>query len=222
MKFIRLLLLVVLLVCAFACIEDTIQLDNISNDIAIERQQALPLIRASFRFEDIAGHGYDSLIVQSGDTIFLYLIQDIGFHDTLKLGDMGKDIDFEYLNLYYKITSMFAVGLDLQFYLYDSVLSQNIDTIFFSRDPDHSFLEPAPVNANGLVIEDQVVPTKSFISLDQDLLYNLFHGATHLVVDATVPSTGGYVKILNYYRLDMRLGLGLKGRYITSLDSIRN
>jgi hypothetical protein len=218
MKFIRFLPLAIFIVCSVACIEDTIQLDNISNEIAYQRQQAIPLIRASFRFDDIAGHGYDSLIIQSGDTIFLYLIQDIGFHDTLRIGDLGKDINFDYINLYYQVTNMFAIGLDLNLYLYDSVLAGNIDTIRFSQEPGQLFLEPAPVNANGLVIEDQVVPTKSYISLDHDLLYNLFHGATNLVIDATVPSTGGYVKVLNYYRLDMNIGLGFKGTYVDTLN----
>jgi hypothetical protein len=219
MKFIRFLPLMVLFAGMIACFEDTIQLDNISTDFAIQHELAMPLVKADFVFDDIAGHGYDSLIVQSGDTIFLYLVEDIGFNDTLKLGKMGEKMDFDFIYLHYKIANMFPVGLDLRIYLYDSIQAHNIDTIWFSNNPDQLFIEPAPVGPDGLVLEDEVQTYAGYIEIDSTKFDNLFHVATNLVVDAIVPSTGSYVKVLNYYRLNMRLGLHFKGRYVASSDS---
>jgi hypothetical protein len=73
---------------------------------------------------------------------------------------------------------------------------------------------------NGLVIEDQVITENSFIGLDETATDNLFHKATHLVINAQVPSTGSFVKILEYYRLEIQLGVHFKGRYVASTDSI--
>jgi len=220
MKCIRYVFLTGAFIGLNACIEDTVQLDNLSTDISYERELAAPLIKTEFIFDDIAGHGYDSLIIQSGDTIFLYLVEDLGFRDTMELSEMGDEMEFEFVNLHYTITNMFPIGLDLQFYLYDSLSAQNIDTIWFSDIYGEMFLMPAPVDMNGLVIEDQVQTENSFIGLDGPVIDNLFHGATHLVINAVVPSTGSYVKILEYYRLAIQLGVHFKGQYTTSSDSI--
>jgi hypothetical protein len=220
MKCIRYLFLAGAFIGLIACIEDTVMLDNLSKDIAIERELPAPLVKTEFIFDDIAGHGYDSLIIQSGDTIFLYLVEDLGFRDTMELSEVGDEMEFEFVNLHYTITNMFPIGLDLQFYLYDSLMAQNIDTIWFSDIPGQLFLVPAPVDMNGLVIEDQVQTENSYIGLDAPVIDNLFHGATHIVINAVVPSTGSYVKILEHYRLAIQLGVHFKGQYVSSLDSI--
>jgi hypothetical protein len=220
MKYIQIFTVAIFMIVVYGCIEDTVQLDNLSSDVAIERELPAPLVKTEFIFEDIAGHGYDSLIIQSGDTIFLYLVEDLGFQDTMALGEEGEEMEFDFVNLHYTITNMFPIGLDIQFYLYDSLTAQNIDTIWFSDIPGQLFLVPAPVDMNGLVIEDQVLTENSFIGLDEPVLNNLFHEATHLVINAIVPSTGSYVKILEHYRLAIQLGVHFKGQYVTSLDSI--
>ncbi len=102
MKFIRFLPLAALLIGMAACIEDTIQINDISKDIAVERQQSLPLIKASLTFDDIAG-SYDSLMVMSGDTIYLYLNEDLSFEDTMKMTEVGENIEFDFLNIHYEV-----------------------------------------------------------------------------------------------------------------------
>jgi hypothetical protein len=221
MKFIRILPLAALLLALAACIEETIQVENLSKDIAYERQIAIPVLKAALTFEEIAGD-YDSLIIGVGDTIFLYLNQDIGFHDTMNMTEFGDAIDFELLNVHYEITNMFPVGLDMKIYLYDSVTALNIDTIWFSETPGDLFIEPAPVDENGLAIIDEVQTTNSFIALDEGIFSNLFGNTTQLILDATVPSTGGFIKVLKVDRLDMNLGIEARGRFVTSIDSLFN
>ncbi len=221
MKFLRLLPIMILLLGVISCIEDTIQVENISKDVAIERQISIPLVKTEVTFENIAG-SYDSLIIDVGDTIYLYLNQDLGFQDTMKMTDMGENIEFEFLNLHYKVTNMFPVGLDVKIFMYDSILDANLDTIWFSEVPGELFINPAPVDGNGLAIVDQVETTNSYVGLDQENFDNLFNGTTHLLVDATIPSTGGFIKVLKYHRLYMNLGIEARGRYITSLDSLFN
>lgn len=221
MKFIRFLPLAALLIGMAACIEDTIQINDISKDIAVERQQSLPLIKASLTFDDIAG-SYDSLMVMSGDTIYLYLNEDLSFEDTMKMTEVGENIEFDFLNIHYEVTNMFPIGLYAQIFLYDSLQNQNVDTIWFSENPGELFINPAPVDGNGLAIIDQVVTNNSYIGLDQDVFDNLFGNTTHLIINAVVPSTGDFIKVLREDRLNMDLGIEFRGRFITSIDSLFN
>jgi hypothetical protein len=202
-----------------ACIEDTIQVENLSDEIRIEREIAIPLIKATFLFDDLAGEDYDSIIIADQDTIKLYVVEDIGFQDTISFGDTGENMDFEFINLHNRITNMFPVGLDLNIYLYDSVTSQNIDTIFFGSTPGELFIQPAPLDSDGLVIEDEVEETYRVVELGDDIFDNLFQHTSHLIIDATVPSTAGMVKVLKYYELQLKMGLEAKGSYIVEPEN---
>jgi hypothetical protein len=122
MKLIRLFPLVILFALLTACIEDTVHLEDLSTERSYEYELPAPLVKTEFVFDDIAGHGYDSLIIQSGDTIFLYLVEDLGFMDTVELGETGDEMDFEFVNLHYTITNMFPIGLDVQFFQYGSAM----------------------------------------------------------------------------------------------------
>ena len=136
-----------------SCLKEEIDLDDLSTEVAYERSIAMPLLYGSLGIEDFTDRGYDSLLITDGDTIKLYLIIDLGFSDTLELGDLGQDWEFEYFNLHHGFTNYLPIGLKLQFYLYDSALTQNLDTIFLAP-PDSTFIKPAPVDGNGLVMED--------------------------------------------------------------------
>lgn len=217
MKLIKFLLLIFIIAGAFACIEDTIQVEDLSTEIEFEREIALPLLKGSLSFDDFAGHGYDSLIITSGDTIFLYLLENIALEDTVEKNEIN--IEFDYINLYYKITNMFPVGLDMKIYLYDSISGSNIDTVLFSNNPDSLFIQPAPSDANGLTLEDQVTTDIGSISLNENVLYNMFHVATHWVLYASIPSTGGFVKILRTNRFAIKLGVEARGTFINKKDS---
>ncbi len=217
MKLIKFIPILILIFSVIACIEDTIQLEDVSTEMNVTKELAFPAINISLQFDDIAGHGYDSLIITSGDTIFLYLLEDIRLEDTIDLGGIGENMEFVFLNLHHKITNYFPVGLDLKLYLYDDATGQNIDTIWFS-DPDELFIDPAPSDANGLAIEDQVVTDNSYVALSQNVLDNLFNETTQLVLFIEVPSTGGFVKILRTHRLNIHFGIEVRWRNTTDTN----
>lgn len=202
-----------LLTLLVSCVEERINLSDLSDEVRVEREIAAPIIRASFLFDDFAGNGADSLIINALDTIKLFNLEDIRFQDTVSLGELGEDIDFEYINLYHTVTNMFPVGLDLRLYMYDSISAQNIDTIWFSNTPGELFLQPAPLNEDELVIEEQVQEVSGVIYLDTETFDNLFENSSHLVIDAVVPSSSGFARILSHYTLNLNLGIEAKGYY---------
>lgn len=214
------MLLVALFLAFGACLKDKIDLDDLSQEVAIERSIAMPLVYGALGIEDFTDRGYDSLLIADGDTIKLYLIVDLGFNDTIPLGELGQDMEFEYLYLHHGFTNSLPIGLDVQFYLYDSTISQNLDTIILKDDPTENFIPAAQVDGNGFVIEDIVVEQRDYVSFDNRTLDYLQNEATHLIMDAVVPNTGGMVKILDYYTLDFKLGVEALGTYVTELDSI--
>jgi hypothetical protein len=221
MKKSNLLLFLALLFAFGACLKDEIDLDDLSQDVAIQRSIAMPLVYGSLDIHDFTDADYDSLIIQQdGDTIKLYLIVDLGYTDTIPLGDLGQDMEFEYLYIHHGFTNSLPIGLDVQFYLYDSTISQNLDTIFLTDDPSVDFIPAAEVDGNGLVIEDIVTEQRDYVSLEPSTLDYLQNEATHLILDAVVPSTGGLVKVLDYYSLDFKLGVEALGTLVTELDSI--
>ncbi len=220
MKKSNLLLFLALLFAFGACLKDEIDLDELSTDVAYQRSIAMPLVYGSLGIEDFTDSGYDSLLIVDGDTTKLYLIFDLGYTDTIPLGDLGQNMEFEYLYLHHGFTNSLPIGLDVQFYLYDSILAQNLDTIFLTDDPDVDFVLPAEIDGNGLVIEDLVVEQRGYKALESTTLDYLHNGATHLILDAVVPNTGGMVKILDHYALDFKLGIEALGTYTTDLDSI--
>jgi hypothetical protein len=201
-----------------ACIDETIQLNKFSDDFVLQRKMAIPLIKASFSFEDIAGRGYDSLMFINEDTVWLYLPFDLELDDTFKVSLDQEDLQVDYLHLHYKLKNMFPVGLDVYFFLYDSVQGGNIDTIFFNENHEGSFIVPAPKDENGLTITEAVTTDSSFIALDEQLMDRMFNEATHFIIFAKVPATTGFIRILKNYRLDLRFGVDAKARYSISND----
>lgn len=223
MKTSNLLLAMLLVFGLFGCIEDTVQLENLSGDVEVERQIAIPLLQASLVFENLAGDSFDDFeLLSNGDTVKLYLVDDISYEDTVEFGELGVNMDFEYIRIHHSVTNMFPVGLDLRLYLHNTEEGENVDTIWFSGTPGELFLNPAPVDADDLVIEENIETTYGTIELDAETLGNLFNDASHIVIFAEVPQSSEMVKILDRYTLDLDLGLSAKGRYVTSIDSIVN
>ena len=207
-------LFLLLIFSVIACIEDTIQLEDISTDMDVTKEIAAPAVNIFLQFDDIAGHGYDSLdFLINGDTIFLYLLEDIRYEDTLDLGvgDNSGDLELELLNLHYRITNYFPVGLDMKIYLYNDSTQQNVDTIWFSG-PDELFIDPAPNDANGITIDDQVVTDSSYVSFSDNVLDNLLKKNIRLVLYIEVPSTGGFVKIVRGNMLYIHFGIEVRWR----------
>jgi hypothetical protein len=202
-----------------ACVKEEIDLSTLSEDVGLEREIAIPLFNGSLMFEDITGGTFDSLLIDGIDTIKLFLIQDIEYEDTLSLGEFGEELDLEFLNIHNSFTNMFPVGMDVRIYLYDSLISSNIDTIYFSGDPDQLFLTPATTDNNGLVIEETVNARSNVLEFNSSTLDNLMHQATDMVLVIRLPSTNSFVKILDHYTLSLELGIEAKGYYEISSGS---
>ena len=198
-----------------ACKKDELDLDKFSKTIEIEREQALPLVQGSFSFEDIAGHGYDSLEtnISGFDTIFLYLLDNIDFSDTLTLSDFGSNLDVEFIKLYHSFTNGFPIGLDIHVYLYDSVQGAIIDSIPLNKKPDTVFLEPSTPGSDGIVDQNSVMPQIDETDLSSDLAYKLFHQANQIILNAKIPTSGDYIKVINNNALKFKFGIDAKGKY---------
>jgi hypothetical protein len=211
----------VFVVIAFAaCLKEEIDMDNLDTEVAVPRSITLPLVYGSLYFDDFTTQQYDSLIVSQGDTIWLYVVNDFNVSDTLEIGDLGENMDFEYLDLHHGFANSLPIGMRMHIILYDSIHASILDTIYLADHPDSLFIEPAEVNSEGLVIEDQVVEQIGVVSLDDQQLDLLENEATHLIFNAVVPRTGNLVKILEYYSLDFRIGMAGGGIYRTDLDSL--
>jgi hypothetical protein len=219
MKIHRLIPCLVLVIALYACVEDTIQLEDLSGDIVTEHTIVTPLVKMSLTFDDMAGDGFDSLLIQQGDTILLYLLDDISIHDTMRLTNSGRDLELDYLSLHHSIHNMFPVGIDLMLFLRDSVQQINLDTILFSGTPGTQFIESPPLDANGLTIEDEVEELHGEVEFSENDLDIMFHQATHVVIFLEVPPTDDFVKILRHYRLDLNFGIECRGRLFDALNN---
>jgi hypothetical protein len=221
MKVSRILAFLGILTLVVSCVKDEFSFDDLSKDVKLDRELAIPLVKGEFVFEDITDESWDSLYFDTlrVDTIKLYLIDGIEQTDTMPLGEQLENMSFEYLNLHHTFTNMFPVGVDVQLYLRDSIANQNIDTIYLSENPNEFLLPPAPVDEDGLVIESEVQPRTGVAALDSETLFNLTERTTHLIFFVYVPPTTGFVKILDHYLLALKIGVEAKGEYITTLDS---
>ena len=207
-----------------ACVKEEFSMEDLSKDAVIEREIAMPLIEGDMSFEDIVETASDSMIINGLDTIFLYLITDTEFEDSLSVSDIfgENDWEFDYMNLHLTFTNMFPVGLDVRIFLFDSIAGVNVDTIFFSGARDEIFLDPAPTDNNGLTIENQVQTDRNILSIPSLTLNRLTTNTTHLIFAIKVPATNGMVKILSHYNLDLHIGLEAKGRYFWVIGGEEN
>jgi len=218
MKASNILLITVVFFGFTGCLKEEIDFDNLSKDVAVEREIAMPLIYGSLQFEDFTELEYDSLLIWGDDTIRLYLVEDLGHSDTIQLGGLGEKMEINSLILHHAFTNSLPIGLEVQFYLYDSAQSRNLDTIILTDSPGELFILPAQVDANGLVMEELVDEQIGMYTVESSTLDYLQNNTTHLILDAIVPNTGGLVKILHYYTFEFRLGIEASGTYTTSLD----
>lgn len=219
MKISGILPFLAIIITIVSCVQDEFDFSDVSRDVKVERELAMPLVKGEFVFEEISDESWDSLLISEGDTIKLYIIDGIEQTDTLPLGEELENMTFDYLNLHYTFTNMFPVGIDIHLYLHDSISNQNIDTVYLSENPDEFLLPAAPVDGDGLVIEDQVQPKTGVAALDSETLFNLTDRTTYMIFSIYVPPTSGYVKILDHYLLALKIGIEAKGEYITTLDS---
>jgi len=205
-----------------SCIEDTVQLDELSRDVEMERSISIPLIKTSVSYEDIGGGGWEYTdLLPTGDTIFFYLVEDVSYQDTMDFGGFDIDLDFDYIRIHHKITNKLPLNLFFNLYLYDEEAEQTIDTIsFIEPGEDYFIFAPTEFLANGLIDEDQLETREGTVELNAGLLDNLFNNTSHIVINAEVAEQDTIVKILGHYGIDMELGFSARGRIITNLDSL--
>lgn len=66
----------ILLACISSCKRDDLDFDKLSEQIAMERQIAMPLVFGEFTVLEMSENSEDSLIVIDGDTVKLVYSQD--------------------------------------------------------------------------------------------------------------------------------------------------
>jgi hypothetical protein len=227
MKAKNLIIIGIILPGLISCIEDTVQLDELSTQIEIERSIAIPILKTSLSLEQVGADGYDSFdFLDTGDTIYYYNIEEVSLHDTSEFRGIENnsiELEFDYVNIYHSIINMLPVNLKFNLFLYNEELGTNVDTISFSQPGKEYFIvAPTAYEPNGLIIEDQLEVQTGKVSLDADLMDKLLNNTTHIVIDARIAEHDTLVKILGHYGIDLQLGLEAKGRFIAELDSLLN
>lgn len=146
---------------------------------------------------------------------------DLTYKDTVSLPgfeDIEELVYIDYANLHYWFTNEFPLGFDIKVYLYDSASVEVVDTIFLN-DVGEFFLTPAPVDEDGVVIQEQVQELHGVANLDSDQTDNLIRNASHMIIEAKIQTYEvASVKILSYYELLFQFGLEMKGRYEGELE----
>ena len=77
-----------LVIALFSCQKEPIDLSNVSDQIVVDRLQALPLAYGSFSIEELLNTDDDTLIVVDGDTLKLVYTDDTVF--TYSVDDLAK------------------------------------------------------------------------------------------------------------------------------------
>ena len=222
MKAKNLFIVMIILFGLHSCIEDTVQLDELSKEVEMERSISIPLIKTSVSYEDIGGGGWEYTdLLPTGDTIYFYLVEDVSFQDTMEFGGIDFDLDFDFIRIHHTITNMLPLNLFFNLYLYSEEIGQTIDTVSFIEPGEEYFIiAPTVFLDNGLIDEDQLETREGTIELDAELLDNLFNNTSHIILDAEVAEHDTLVKILGHYGIDMELGISARGRLIADLDSL--
>lgn len=140
---------------------------------------------------------------------------DLTYRDTIEfegISDENTMIEVEYANLEYWFENYFPLGFDADLILYDSISKINLDTIKLNTDPANMFLDPAPVDAQGNVVESQVTKHVGVMALDKSTAESLLNEATHFIVEAHLITTntnsariGAEAKLNFQFSLDANL-----------------
>lgn len=182
-------------------------MDNLSTDVKVPHQIAIPLLQTSMVFEEVAGRQADSIIEYRGDSILLFFPADFSLRDTMEIPKTGQNLRFEHFYLYHGIQNMFPIGLDIDLVLRNDDLNVNLDTFSLKgkdADVDVPFIEPAPVGSNNLVDESAVHEKEGYLALDSTFFNQYYGDATHLIIVFTLQQTADTLRILDHYNMDIR------------------
>jgi hypothetical protein len=144
---------------------------------------------------------------------------NLNYPDTIPLEDLGlenegNEFDIDYINLHYWFENQFPVGFTADLVLYDSINDITMDTISLSQDGEDFFLEPAPIDEEGISIVSQVVERSGVVEISETAAEHLLTDATHMIVNARIITTNlASAKILIDNTLKYKFGLEVAGKY---------
>jgi hypothetical protein len=144
---------------------------------------------------------------------------NLTFQDTLDIELDEEDMDFsfediEFTKVYLNIKNGFPLDLRFQMIPLDSITSAPCDTLEFT------LLSAAPVDGNGVVIEDNVDWNQEVIDIDQEYAVNLGK-SDQLIIKVIFNTTGNGsepVKILSDYIFEFNVGVEGKFKFNFNLE----
>jgi hypothetical protein len=138
---------------------------------------------------------------------------NLTFQDTMEIElDIEEEnfsVDFEFVKIYVNTRNGFPFDFRFQMIPLDSITSVPYDSLEFT------FLSAAPVDGNGVVIEEQVDWNLEVIEIDQEFLENL-EESDQVIVKVIFNTTGNGanpVKILSDYIFEFNIGVEGKFKF---------
>jgi hypothetical protein len=200
-----------LVITTLACKKEELDFDKFSKMVKIQRSIAMPLTHGEIHLKELIGNSTDSILTIEGDSSFT---DSLG----LSLTDL-KSLHLDTFNLYYVSRNYLPVGINLRLITYDSSTHSALDTINFADTG--FFLQPAPLDNNGNVIESEVVPVEGAIKVSSRAADNLLHHASHLILNAELYSdTTRIIPFTDQNYIWLDLGIYAKGYITTNLNNI--
>jgi hypothetical protein len=206
-------LMAILLVSA--CQKGEMDFNKKSNYYDVDREISLPLVYGKISFDDLLNVVPDTFeIIDYIDTLNIYYNLEYDHVDTLKMSKLSKNISVDFAKLFYWFTNEFPVGLDTKIYMLDTIHQVIIDSILFTNVPGQIFLQPAPVDVNGIVIQDSVKQESGYIDIDSSQADNLIQRANRLILFSRVYANSfSIVKVPQTSFLQFKFSIDIQGRY---------
>jgi hypothetical protein len=198
-----------------ACQKGELDFNKQSNYYDVEREISIPLVHGTLAFNDLLNVVPDTLeIYNLLDTLDIYYNLEYDHRDTIKLNLVDSNIYIKYAKLYYWFTNEFPVGLDSRIYMLDTIHSVIIDSILFNTNPSDIFLHAAPVDSNGIVIQDSVKQIAGMMEIDSTQADNLIQRTNKIILYSRVyANTLSIVKVEKSSTLSFRFSLDIDGKY---------
>ena len=138
---------------------------------------------------------------------------NLTFQDTMEIeldiGDEDFSVDIEFVKIYVNTRNGFPFDFRFEMIPLVSITSAPCDTLEFT------FLSAAPVDGNGVVIEEQVDWNQEIMDIDQEFLENL-EKSGQVIVKVIFNTTGNGanpVKILSDYVFEFNIGVEGKFKF---------
>lgn len=234
-KFILYSSIVCLIALTFSCSRNELDMDKFSGMVKVDQELAIPLIIGEITTSDIFNEFENNPLIVGTDTVkLIFGVDSISFveddgvevRDTVEIREepdtAAAAYELDYGELHYTLHNEFPVGVSCLMIFYDKEADIVLDTV--NLNPGSGlFVEPAPVDEDGLVIRDDVTTFNEMIEFDKAMLDNITKIATHVIISAELifEETGSVnsLRIPSECTVDFRFGLYAKGSYTTNLNS---